>query len=242
MQTHVVMIAYQRPKIILEAIERFKSCTDFEGLDFVFSVYDFGYPIPNKIANRQIVGDACLKEGIVYKTRPNKGVSGNYDQIFEDMMPKKTDIIAFFDPDSAPRNKNWLKEAKQIIEHENAAYVTLSRPVADAAQASVVKKKGDMSYKELTRACGWPMGIFSGEFVRKNLGKFFNGNQYGYFENHLLKLMDESDMKGYILLSQVDDGFIHVQQEYDQIYLDWKMRWARQSTKRSFEQYLTRQK
>ena len=242
MQTHVVMVAYQRPEIILKAIERFKTCTDFEGLDFIFHVYDFGYPIPNKIANRQKVGDACLKEGIVYKTRKNAGVSGNYDQIFEDMMPKKTDIVAFFDPDSAPRDKQWLKDAKHIIEYEKAAYVTLSRPVADAAQNSEVKKKGNLQYKRLVRACGWPMGIFSGDFIRKNIGKFFNGNQYGYFENHLLELMNNSDMKGYILLTQVDDGFMTIQHEYDPIYVEWKTRWAHKRTKRSFEQYLTRQK
>lgn len=237
-KTAIVTLAYCRPHIAQAALSRYDNSTFSDVPKHHRLLVDCCYPVPDINVNSKELQQVADNAGITYvKLASNQGVTGNYGQIFAHIEHAMPDIeyVAFFDPDSAPLSRTWLSSMLTVLHEKEAAYVSLSRPVADREQRGAVMEVSGLRAKRLTHACGWPMGAYSMKFARQCEWRW---RPYGFMEDYVLSEMKRVNMAGFILLDEIDNGFSYLQEEYDPEYQLWKAAEAHGHTTLQFEEWL----
>ncbi len=239
----IVTLGFCRPEFVEHSIVRLRSYTAFD-FECRHVVFDCAYPLPDQFENSMKLREICERYGVDRVLLPeNKGVVGNYGEVarYTKRLYPEAKYLYFYDPDSNPMDKEWLRKTRDVFEAKKCAYVGLSRPTPDAPQRSETENIGDIPVKKITTACGWPMGSYEAEFLW-NIDSWTHDNPYGYGENFMMRQFAKQNREAYMMMDVVDNGFEHLQADWDASYNQWKIACAHTQTTLGFEQWLTSQK
>lgn len=235
----VVTLAFCSPEKLRAAVLRFREQTP-NWNDYEHIVFDCCYPIPSETHSMMGLKEVQRELGFTLFWFPkNLGVVGNYKQatkMLETFRPNTRHIL-FYDPDSNPMQPGWDKACLTILDNNNASYVSLSRPVADAPQNSPEEVIGGYRAKKITTPCGWPMGAYSASFLFK-IDNWTHDNPYGYGENFMFEHFKKQNRHGYMLTDFVDNGFEFLQADFDPRYQEWKVGCAHHTITLGFNEWL----
>lgn len=240
------MLGFNKTSVLKEAWARYERTTGGLPSDKPTRVLvDCHYPGNERRAVKDIA--ATFRAGYL-DLGENRGVLGNYNEVFRRLAFKDEDVLAFFDPDSHPMQQGWLIAAAQVIRN-GAGYVTLSRKNPDVVQESPVEDVGGFRCRRLVRACSWPMGIWHGGFCKQGvpfLALDGNGKEfphYGFTENDMLRKFEQLGRPGYMLEDYQDFGHEDpaVQGTFDHSYTCWKVESAWGRTQLGYAEWLASQ-
>lgn len=235
----IITLAFCRPQHLRAAILRAKEQTE-NYHEFKHVVFDCCYPVPDEMENALEVKKICSELGCDLVILPeNMGIVGNYGETarYTRRLYPEARYLLYYDPDSNPLQRDWAKSIINVMEEKGCAYVSLSRPVADAVQNSDNETIGNNVAKRITTPCGWPMGAYRASFLW-NIDSWEHDNPYGYGENFMFAHFTKQNTCGYMLMDTVDNGFEFLQADFDHNYIVWKIECAHHKTKLGFSQWL----
>lgn len=242
MRIYVVTLAFCKASVLSKALERFEAETDIEGIFVEKLVVDCRYPL----SDGSIADVAEFFQAKFLDLGANLGVSGNYSAVFRHLSPKPDDVMVFYDPDSRPKSRSWLKDVCRVFWASECAFVSLSRQVADLAQPPPDVVINNVRCRKIEYACGWPMGAYRGSFARvagtleARDDSGVKHDFYGFGENDSLKRMKAHNQAAYMMMDQVDWGFEdpEIQGTFDLDYVAWKIESAHKRTNVDFCEWL----
>lgn len=189
--------------------------------DFVHIIVDLGFPltedkVPSNIehaknANTKILKSIAKKYNSQYIKFENVGVSQNWSMVYDYFKMDDTDILCCADPDEHPKNKNWIKAIRNVINgNPDYAWVSLIMPehfnILNKTNTIEQIINGERTW-EIIGNTNWAQGGFSGKFLNQIGGvPFLNSHPiYGNIETASLYLMKELDYKWCMLPDYIVD-------------------------------------
>lgn len=178
--------------------------------DFIHFIVDLGFPLekdekPINVeesiknnSNRLI--DLAFRFGSVYVKLENKGVSGNWDQIYEILKKNYSfsddDCLICADPDERPKNKNWVKAVGNALKNNDYAWCSLTMPehlkILNPHNTIQSFENGNRIWRVIGNL-NWAQGGFSGRFINEcgGVGVLDNMPIYGGIEEASIYLMNK---------------------------------------------------
>lgn len=236
----IVILGFNNPTVIEETFQRFFELTDLEGLDYELIFVDCCYPLPDRQQNKNIYKAQCFKYKATYLPLiRNFGQDGNYNKIFFSPWINDDTLLLFFDPDNKPQNKSYLKTLIKLQVETNAGYITLHRhhPHFDMrrAQGNLQVSERGIKYRPLRNTGGWPMALWSGEFIKKMRPLHQSHSFYGGTENNIWDALQRTNCPGLMLEDEED---LMISTNNDKEYIIWKAIVINSTEHLDFEEWL----
>lgn len=241
-QIKVVILGFNNPTVIDETFKRFYELTDLEGLDYELIFVDCCYPLPDRQENKNQFKAQCFTYKATYLPMiRNFGQDGNYNRVFHQPWIDGHTLLLFFDPDNKPQNKSYLKQAIKLQEETDAGYITLHRfhPAFDmrSCQGPLQISPSGINYRSLRNTGGWPMALWSGEFIKKMRPLHQSHSFYGGTENNIWEALQRTNSPGVMLENEED---LMISTGHDKEYIIWKAIVINSTHHEDFEEWLTK--
>lgn len=178
--------------------------------DFIHFIVDLGFPIEKDekpvnieetILNNSLkLTKLALKYGSNYVRLENKGVSGNWDQMYEILKASYNfsddDCLICADPDERPKNNGWVKAVGDVLKEPQYAWCSLVMPEHLKVlnpHNTISKPVGKYRVWRVIGNLNWAQGGFSGKFLNEcgGVGVLENMPIYGGIEEASIYLMNK---------------------------------------------------
>jgi hypothetical protein len=251
----VVTISYNLPSEVLKTAMRCH--IQNKGVDFIYAVVDpGGFPLENwfnlpesvaeaKERNSESLKAMCSEYGMMYVPIKNKGVSGNWTQVYEHFKMQPDDIMLLLDSDEKTLNDNWIKALADVMASDrNMAWCSLLMHEQHGLMADMgnyPKELVDMAGYKVYKmwpgtAINWGMGAIRGSFIEKCGGAvpvYGEAALYGGIESACIAKIDEFKMFWGVLADYYEEH-----QHCPPLYGQWKEHVAFNVPQITFEQWL----
>lgn len=246
---YVVSLCFNNPTALEKMVENFYASTDTQGLTGIQWIFvDCCYPLPSREAVTAKIDELAKRDSyqeppIVLTLEKNFGQDGNYNKVFEylknTLKAKPTDSLVFWDPDNLPQDKNWLSAALSLRTlNRKAGYVTLHRhhPQFDMrGQQGPLQSEVGIRYRRLKPTGGWPMALWSMEFVLSMMPIHQSHSYYGGTEMNIYSALQRTGFLG-LMLEDYEDLMTSV--DFDKEYIIWKAIVINSTQHMDFEEWL----
>ncbi len=242
MEVKIVILGFNNPKVIEDTFTRLFEHTDLSGVPHEIILVDCCYPLPNRAENKQKLKRICERTGATYLPLiKNFGQDGNYNKVFFQAFVNPDTLLLYFDPDNLPERKDYLKTAIRLQEETQAGYITLHRhhPQFDmrTCQGPLTISPSGIRYRNLHNTGGWPMALWSGDFITKMRPMVQSHSYYGGTENNIYEALKRTGFQG-IMLEDYEDKMISC--GHDKEYVIWKAIVINSQQHEDFEEWLTK--
>lgn len=243
-KVQIVCLAFNNPTVIEQTIRRFYDLTDIEGLDFTFTLVDCAYPLPDKAKNSELLKTWTEYSGFrLLKLDRNYGQDGNYNKVFEQDWIKPGERLCFWDPDSNPKEKSWLKESLHAMQSDHRiGYCTLHRFHPEFNMREIQGPLRDFNGipgRILNMSGGWPMATWSCDWIIKMRPLVATHSYYGGTEFNIFMALKRTGDYGIMLENQED---LMTSVGHDQAYVVWKFQVINHEKHPDFEEWLIEHK
>jgi hypothetical protein len=244
MRKVIMVLCYNRPEVIEQAIKRLNETQDINGYECF--LIDVRYPLPDKNENFKQLAPMALKYGFDF-LRPamNRGVSGNWTWVVNELGLRGNDVLIGMDPDSMPQNNGWCDALTDVLSQGDTpiGYCGLTRVSPpelsterdESGIGYIIKEVGGRRLRMFSQPMSWPMGGFNAGFVNE-VGIHQPRSRYGYIEIATIKEMEKTHWDWGLL----DEFFDATSDRGESEYKAWKVDHAIGRTDLDFESYLER--
>lgn len=224
---YIVSLCFNNPEALGKMADNFHETTDTEGLDYRWIFVDCCYPLPSReVVSESIRNLANQPNDEVLQLDRNYGQDGNYNKVFEYLRARGAcahDSLVFWDPDNLPVDRQWLKAALVVRTNvPKVGYITLHRhhPQFDMrGQQGPLENCDGIKYRRLKPSGGWPMALWSMEWVFAMMPMRQSHSFYGGTEMNIYAALGRTGYKG-LMLEDHEDKMTSV--SFDKEYIIWK--------------------
>lgn len=235
-------LGFNKPETIEMSMKRLvDTCDNLNRVEKV--LVDLNYPLPNKKQNTVRLAElSSIYDYTLLKPHINRGVSGNWMWVMNELDLKHEDVLIGMDPDSEPQQKGWVEAITRVLTSQpKVAYVGLKR--TSPPGLSTESDESNRRYVSLNVSnervrlyqdlIAWPMGGFQVSFM-KDYGLHQKNNRYGHIEYCTDKVMKENGYQ-WLILEDYEDA---TSCRGDALYKAWKVEQANMKTDLDFENWL----
>lgn len=222
----VVFNCFNNPKVMNRQMEAFYDLTDLSDLNYSFLLTWPRYPLPSIEEGRANFLECLAKYGVAGWEYENQGQTRNFNQIARhieaEMSPR--DTLAFWEPDCRPSNRSWLKASVAVLGDTSFHPVGFVTP--HRMPAWVYGNQGrDLCLagyhgKQITWPGGFPMGIYSWDFVKDLQSMKESYAYYGGTELDICSSLNYCNRVGF-MFRDIEDQMSVV--DSDPEYIAWKV-------------------
>lgn len=236
---HVYHTGFDTPERVHRTINRFRSETDYVGLEVRQTLISARYPLPDANNNEETLREMAYTMQTNFIQLPkNYGQDGNFLEIvnLESNRIADNDIVVFYDTDNRPDKNTWLKDALEVFKLcPDAGFLCMNCSCTDnhVKNQGDVKIYGNVTCRVLCWPGGFPTGIYRGVFFKKGITK--TRPYYGGTEYNILQSLRSHRMIG---LVTVDHDDLRDVEGWDPEYCAWKSETIVKHEQLDFEEWL----
>jgi hypothetical protein len=240
MKVWLVCLAHNNPSIVMEAVRKYKEQNKEMNFDHEWIMVDCDYPLPHSGQNHvDIASIAAAYDMTLLKPYKNRGVSGNWNWVVNEVGAKDEDIMIGIDPDGRVRESGWVSAIVEVFKHEPRAYYVACNQISHGGWTNVTTTRHEttsgVGYLEFPHIVAWSLGGFKVGHIRKIGGLHERRPFYGFIEDETHKRMQS---QGDYTFFKLENYFDFHLTRVDPLYMDWKKAMVEGLTKLSLSDWI----
>ena len=251
MRVHAVMLGFNTPEVIEEAMENFEATTsDYEHRRLVKTLFILSYPRGDVAENNRRTVEIGAKHGWWTTFLENKGVMPNWNTVIHDYLHlRQGDFLVTFDPDVRMQKAGWISAMLEVMAYDPkiafvcAAHESVVNPAIPTERGRRIETlPSGLRIGRYRSLIAWSMGMWRGEVLASRPRDFSaksNTQHYGYVEHADFDRIRDMGLTWVELPDYVDT---HAPRWNDPLYAEWKNACGRKEMSLSFEQFVAQRK